>query len=49
MITGNDFPHLTAQNYRVTSPPSIEYNCVAWSAAETEHWWQPGMYWPVET
>ena len=47
MIGGNDFPHLTAQNHRATSPPSTDYNCVAWSAADTEHGWQPGVYWPV--
>lgn len=25
------------------------YNCIAWSAGDTEPWWQPGNYWPVET
>jgi hypothetical protein len=49
MITRQDFPYLTEENHRVTSPPSADYNCVAWSAADTEHWWQPGVYWPVET
>jgi hypothetical protein len=49
MINSQDFPHLTEENHRVTSPPSADYNCVAWSAADTEHWWQPGVYWPVET
>ncbi len=48
MIIGKDFPHLTAQNHRVTSPPSIDHNYVAWAAADSEHWWQPGVYWPVE-
>ena len=49
MIVGKDFPRLTPQNHRVTSPPSIDYNCVAWSAEDTERWWQPGNYWPVQT
>jgi hypothetical protein len=49
MITRQDFPYLTEENHRVTSPSSADYNCVAWSAADTEHWWQPGVYWPVET
>jgi hypothetical protein len=45
MIHDKDFPRLTKDNHRVTSPPTIEYNCVAWAAADTAHWWQPGKYW----
>jgi hypothetical protein len=45
----HDFPRLTASNHRLTSPPDVDYNCVAWAASDTEHWWQPGKYWPVET
>jgi len=45
-MTPNDFPRLTQANHRITSPPSPDYNCVAWSAGDTEHWWQPGVYWP---
>jgi hypothetical protein len=48
MVPSNLFPRLTAQNHPITSPPSADYNCVAWSAADTEHWWQPGVFWPVE-
>jgi hypothetical protein len=44
-----DFPRLTADNHRVTSSYSTDYNCVAWAAEDTEHWWQPGRHWPVET
>ena len=47
MIGTPEFPHLTADNHRVTSPPSTDYNCVAWCAGDTEHWWQPGVHWPV--
>jgi len=47
MISHVDFPRLTQENCRVTSPATADYNCVAWSAGDTEHWWQPGVYWPV--
>lgn len=48
MISHPDFPHLTEQNHRITSPASVDYNCIAWSAGDTERWWQPGIYWPVD-
>ncbi len=48
MIPANLFPRLTPANHRVTSPASPDYNCIAWSAGDTEHWWQPGVPWPVE-
>ena len=41
----DEFPRLTPHNYRVTSPEALDYNCVAWAAEDTEHWWQPGVYW----
>src|SRR6185295_11273197 len=22
--------------------------CIAWAAEDTEHWWQPGVYWPLQ-
>jgi hypothetical protein len=47
MTTNKDFPRLTEQNHRITSPPSLDYNCIAWSAGDIEHWWQPGVYWPI--
>jgi hypothetical protein len=40
-----DFPRLTADNHRDTSPQDRRYNCIAWAAEDTEHWWQPGIYW----
>lgn len=40
-----DFPRLTATNHRDTSPQDRRYNCVAWAAEDTAHWWQPGVYW----
>ena len=47
MFPNDEFPRLTDENHRVTSPASPDYNCVAWSAGDTEHWWQPGLYWPT--
>jgi hypothetical protein len=43
------FPRLTPGNHRITSPATTDYNCVAWSAGDTQRWWQPGRHWPVET
>jgi hypothetical protein len=43
-----NFPRLSANNHEKTSQPDVEYNCVAWAAWDTDHWWQPGVYWPVE-
>ena len=48
MIPREVFPRLTEQNHRLASPQSVGYNCIAWTAGDTEHWWQPGVYWPVE-
>jgi hypothetical protein len=42
MNWASDFPRLTPGNHRVTSPATPAYNCVAWAAEDTEHWWQPG-------
>jgi hypothetical protein len=43
-------PRLTAENYRVTSPATWEYNCIAWAAGVTDAWWWPvpGRYWPPD-
>lgn len=45
----DEFPNLTPANHRVTIPATPNYNCVAWSASDTEFWWQPGVFWPVES
>ena len=42
-----EFPRLTANNHRTTSPVSEEYNCVAWAAGDSLRWWQPGVFWPT--
>jgi hypothetical protein len=49
MIAPDGFPRLTADNHPVTSPATPDYNCIAWSAGDTERWWQPGLYWPAQT
>lgn len=46
-MTGPDFPRLTPDNHRVTSPPTTDYNCIAWAAGDTDRWWEPGVHWPV--
>ena len=48
MISRIPFPRLTNQNHRVTSPATPNYNCIAWSADDTQRWWQPGIHWPIE-
>lgn len=45
------FPGLRNSTFRVTSPPSRDYNCVAWAAGDTGHWWWPdadddASFWP---
>lgn len=39
------FPRLSSDTYRITSPASPQYNCIAWSLGITSHWWQPGLCW----
>src|SRR5262249_11353698 len=43
-------PRLTADNYRITSPASPRYNCIAWAAGRTDAWWWPtaGWEWPSD-
>ena len=35
------FPSLTPSNYRITSPESPDYNCIAWAAGTDDRWWWP--------
>ena len=46
-MTAVAFPRLSDANHRITSPATTRYNCVAWAANDTAHWWQPGSYWPI--
>ncbi len=43
------FPGLTPNNHHTTSPASDDYNCIAWSAGDNENWWQPNVFWPIQT
>jgi len=44
------FSQLEAGGYRVTSPDTPSYNCVAWAAGDETAWWEPDpnnqYYWP---
>ena len=46
----SEFPNLQDSAYKLASPETIEYNCIAWAAGETDVWWWPDsmntMYWP---
>src|SRR5215831_14076132 len=46
------FPNLKANEYQLTSPASIDYNCIAWAAEDDTTWWWPdafgGYYWPPQ-
>jgi hypothetical protein len=43
-------PNLTVANYRITSPSSWQYNCIAWAVGITDSWWWPvpGRFWPAD-
>ena len=46
------FPNLISSDYTITSPATLEYNCIAWAAGNTKAWWWPDpyslYYWPPE-
>jgi hypothetical protein len=37
------FPGLRSSPYRVTSPATRDYNCIAWAVGDTAHWWWPDI------
>ena len=45
------FPNLVASGYRMTSPATQDYNCIAWAAGVDSAWWWPDefhfAFWPV--
>ncbi len=45
-----DYPNLIPTDYEITSIDTIDYNCVAWAAEDTQRWWWPDSmfesYWP---
>ena len=47
------FPGLRGSGYRLTSPATANYNCVAWAVGDMGRWWWPDpdaddetSYWP---
>ncbi len=44
------FPGLRSGGTRITSPATVEYNCIAWAAGDDARWWWPDVtelgYWP---
>ncbi len=48
----NLFPILKSSGYTISSPATIDYNCIAWAAGNTEAWWWPDpfnqYFWPSE-
>ena len=49
------FPNLAASGWRLDSPRTFDYNCIAWAAGDKHRWWEPpdpitgqgaGKYWP---
>jgi len=47
-----DFPELSKKGYKNTSPPSVEYNCIAWAIGDNRKCWWPDptyqYYWPED-
>lgn len=45
-----DYPNLKNTTYQITSPDTLDYNCIAWAAGDTTKWWWPDQdfihYWP---
>lgn len=44
------FPNLKKEEFELTSPRTVEYNCIAWAAGDNTKCWWPnfriGYYWP---
>jgi hypothetical protein len=44
------FPRLVGSDYRITSPATPGYNCIAWAVGESGRWWWPDPagvhHWP---
>jgi hypothetical protein len=43
------FPRLANGAFHITSPPTTDYNCVAWAVEDPMDWYEPGVFWPVPT
>jgi hypothetical protein len=35
------FPNLSTTGHRLTSPPDMGYNCIAWVHGDKQQWWEP--------
>jgi hypothetical protein len=48
MSLQHSFPNLLPGSYQVTSPPSLDYNRIAWAAGDDQRWWWPDddSHWP---
>jgi hypothetical protein len=46
------FPGLQGTAYKVTSPATSRYNCIAWAAGDEAQWWEPDPFnqyhWPPQ-
>ncbi len=47
----SQFPNLKAKTFKITSPQTADYNCIAWAAGDTRRYWWPiaisfNAYWP---
>ena len=42
------FPRMRQEGYRITSPATEQYNCIAWAAGADDVWWDPAedYAWP---
>lgn len=42
------FPGLAQAPFELTSPETLQYNCIAWAAGiDTEYWWPGSRHWPI--
>ena len=56
-LENNGFPNLVGASYKITSPETSLYNCIAFAAGDEQNWWQPippkyrnrikGLFWPT--
>jgi hypothetical protein len=46
----SSFPRLLPGSYRITSPATPDYNCLAWAVGETNRFWgvSRGRFWPAD-
>lgn len=48
LIIKNSFPQIDLGDFKITSPQTPIYNCIAWAAGVNNRWWWPNKdyYWP---